>query len=133
MAKLYEIIELPDGDIALQREGDTDGQPLVTMRFSMELLRFLRGEKLEIAKSMLEAGLEKVAEIAQAVESDSYFESAEEQTHFETKAESLALDTADFDTVEILKDELLAHELEVWAEHEEDYAYSSIPVSHLLH
>lgn len=64
MPVLYEVIELANGDVALQREGDDKGQPLVTMRFSTELLRFLRNGKLDVAKIMIEAGLEEVAKLA---------------------------------------------------------------------
>lgn len=64
MPVLYEVVELANGDIALQREGDDNGQPLVTMRFSTELLRFLRNGKLDIAKVMIEAGMEEVAKLA---------------------------------------------------------------------
>ena len=64
MPVLYEVIELANGDVALQREGDNKGQPLVTMRFSTELLRFLRNGKLDVAKIMIEAGLEEVAKLA---------------------------------------------------------------------
>lgn len=65
MPILYEVVELANGDVALQREGDDKGQPLVTMRFSTELLRFLRSGKLDIAKVMIEAGLEEVAKLAE--------------------------------------------------------------------
>ena len=71
MSTLYEIVELANGDIALQKEGDTkkaaNGAPLVTMRFSTDLLRFLRGAKMDIAKVMIEAGLERVAHLAESV------------------------------------------------------------------
>jgi hypothetical protein len=70
MSTLYEIVELANGDIALQKEGDakkaTNGAPLVTMRFSTDLLRFLRGAKMDIAKVMIEAGLERVAHLAES-------------------------------------------------------------------
>lgn len=76
MSTLYEIVELANGDIALQKEGDTKqaaskpgtkGAPLVTMRFSTDLLRFLRGAKMDVAKVMIEAGLERVANLAESV------------------------------------------------------------------
>ena len=71
MSTLYEIVELANGDIALQKEGEakknTDRAPLLTMRFSTDLLRFLRGAKMDIAKVMIEAGLERVAMLAESV------------------------------------------------------------------
>ena len=71
MSTLYEIVELANGDIALQKESGSkkvnNGAPLVTMRFSTDLLRFLRGAKMDIAKVMIEAGLERVAHLAESV------------------------------------------------------------------
>jgi len=70
MSTLYEIVELANGDIALQKESGSkkvnNGAPLVTMRFSTDLLRFLRGAKMDIAKVMIEAGLERVANLAES-------------------------------------------------------------------
>ena len=71
MSTLYEIVELANGDIALQKEGEAkkanNGAPLVTMRFSTDLLRFLRTAKMDVAKVMIEAGLERVAHLAESV------------------------------------------------------------------
>ncbi|VUD66243.1 hypothetical protein TDB9533_03539 [Thalassocella blandensis] len=62
MSTLYEIIELPNGDIALQR-ADEEGEPLVSIRFSKESMYFLNDAKIEVAKAMIEAGLEAAGEI----------------------------------------------------------------------
>lgn len=62
---LYEIIEAENGDIVLQREGDAEGEPLVVMRFSEELMRHFENSKVDIAKIMIEAGLEHVAKLAE--------------------------------------------------------------------
>ena len=59
MSTLYEIVELPNGDIALRR-ADEDGEPLVSIRFSKESQYFLEDAKIEIAKAMIEAGLDTV-------------------------------------------------------------------------
>ena len=61
MSTLFEIIELPNGDIALRR-ADESGEPLVSIRFSSESLYFLNESKIEIAKAMIEAGLEAAGE-----------------------------------------------------------------------
>ncbi|GAB1265344.1 hypothetical protein NBRC116492_21530 [Aurantivibrio infirmus] len=61
---LYEILELENGDVVLQREGDAEGEPLVVMRFSNELMRYFKDAKIDIAKIMIEAGLEHVAKLA---------------------------------------------------------------------
>ncbi|WNO11224.1 hypothetical protein [Teredinibacter sp. KSP-S5-2] len=59
---LYEIVELPNGDIALQR-ADEQGEPLVSIRFSKESLYFLSDSKITVAKAMIEAGLEAAGDI----------------------------------------------------------------------
>ena len=40
---LYEVVEFPDGEVGLCRagEGRSDGEPLVTIRFSEESRYFL--------------------------------------------------------------------------------------------
>ncbi|GAB1259594.1 hypothetical protein [Aurantivibrio plasticivorans] len=106
MTKTYEIVELPNGDVALQREGENDAQTLVTIRFSTELVRFLEGDKFSIAKVMMEAGLERVAEVANhyaAITSDgakqvelgidSTSEENEQQTSLSDAKESLGTST----------------------------------------
>ena len=62
-AHLYEIAELPNGDVVL-RKADTDAEPLVCLRFSSESLAFLGNGKFEIAKAMIEAGMEAAGELA---------------------------------------------------------------------
>ncbi len=59
---LYEIVELDDGEVALRRANE-DGEPLVSVRFSPESLFYLDSSKFEIAKAMIEAGLDAFAEI----------------------------------------------------------------------
>jgi hypothetical protein len=67
---LYEIIELPNGDVALQH-ADENSEPVVSIRFSAESLYFLKGAKFEIAKAMIEAGLEAAGEMAEYEETPS--------------------------------------------------------------
>ena len=62
MSTLYEIIELADGDIALQR-ADEEGEPLLKIHFSNESQELLEDAKIDIAKAMIEAGLEVVGAI----------------------------------------------------------------------
>lgn len=70
MSTLYEIVELPNGDIALQR-ADENGEPLVSIRFSEESLYFLNDAKLDVAKAMIEAGLEAAGEMeVSSIDSD---------------------------------------------------------------
>ncbi len=67
MSTLFEIVELPDGEIALRRADET-GEPLVSIRFSTESVYFLDESKIDIAKAMIEAGLEAAGEIQEIQE-----------------------------------------------------------------
>ena len=68
---LYEIIELSTGEIALRRAAE-EGEPLVVIKFSEESLHFLKDAKYEVAKAMIEAGMEAAGDMAMAsVESES--------------------------------------------------------------
>lgn len=64
MSSFYEIVELTNGDVALQRADSDSNEPLVTIRFSAESLAFLGEEKFMVAKAMIEAGMEAAGEIA---------------------------------------------------------------------
>lgn len=65
MSSFYEIVELTNGDVALQRADDDSQEPLVTIRFSEESLAFLGEEKFNIAKAMIEAGMDAAGDIAE--------------------------------------------------------------------
>ncbi len=62
-SSLYEIVELANGDVVLQR-ADENGEPLVSIRFSSDSLSYMRDGKLDVAKAMIEAGMEAASEIA---------------------------------------------------------------------
>ncbi len=64
MSSFYEIIELMNGDVALARADDENNEPLVTIRFSQESLAFLGEDKFNVAKAMIEAGMEAAGDIA---------------------------------------------------------------------
>ena len=59
-----EIVELEDGEIVLQRSDD-DSEPLVRIRFSEESRLYMMDNGLEVAKAMIQAGIEAAAELAQ--------------------------------------------------------------------
>ncbi len=65
----YEIVELDNGDIALRRSAANE-EPLVTIRFSAESNDYLGAARFEVAKTMLEAGLDIVAQMDEEEESD---------------------------------------------------------------
>lgn len=64
VSTLYEILELPTGEIVLQRlEGDTE--PLVRIRFSDQAKAYMEDASLMIAKAMVEAGIKAINELGQ--------------------------------------------------------------------
>jgi hypothetical protein len=56
-ATLLEIVVLPNGDIALQRANEKD-EPLISISFSEEVQEFLLDAKMDMAKVMIDAGVE---------------------------------------------------------------------------
>lgn len=66
-ASLLEIVDLGDGEVVLQR-ADDDSEPLVTIRFSDESRVYLMDNGLEVAKAMIQAGIQAAAAIAEQVE-----------------------------------------------------------------
>ena len=58
-----EIVELPDGRIVLRR-GD-DQESLVTLEFSADALAFLQGQQVEVAKAMLNVGVQMAGRLAE--------------------------------------------------------------------
>jgi hypothetical protein len=69
-ASLLEIIDLGDGEVVLQR-ADDDSEPLVTIRFSDEARLYLMDNGLEVAKAMIQAGIQAAAVIAEQLEQES--------------------------------------------------------------
>jgi len=57
----FELIMLDDGEVALQRSG-TD-EILVRITFSEEVLDYLDGKHIEVAKSMMDAGIQTAFEL----------------------------------------------------------------------
>ena len=69
-ASLLEIVDLGDGEIVLQR-ADDDSEPLVTIRFSEESRVYIMDNGLEVAKAMIQAGIQAASDIvAEAEEED---------------------------------------------------------------
>ena len=57
----YELVILDDGEVALQRAGSDE--PLVRISFSDSVLEYLDGKHIDVAKSMMDAGIQTVFEI----------------------------------------------------------------------
>ncbi|WP_447592786.1 hypothetical protein [Aquipseudomonas campi] len=66
-----EIVELPDGRIALRRAEDEE--TLVTLDFSADAKAFLQGHHVEVAKAMLNVGVQMAGRLAEGeVEHDDH-------------------------------------------------------------
>ena len=66
---ILEIVELSDGEVVLQR-AEGDGGPLVSIRFSEESQLHLKGHALEVARAMIQGGIQAAAELAEQGEMD---------------------------------------------------------------
>ena len=64
---LYEIIEIEAGEYALQRT-DVEEEPVVIVRFSAQAMEFLNTAQGEIARTMIEAGIQRVENIVEDFE-----------------------------------------------------------------
>jgi len=58
-SSFYEIVMLPDGEVVLQRS-DEKGEPLIRINFSEEALYYLREGSMDVAKAMIDAGIDAV-------------------------------------------------------------------------
>ena len=67
---LLEIVDLGDGEIVLQRADDDDGEPLVSIEFSEETSAYLMENNLEVAKAMIQAGIQAAAQLAEMAKVD---------------------------------------------------------------
>ncbi|MEH6549682.1 MAG: hypothetical protein V7711_09440 [Pseudomonadales bacterium] len=63
-SSLLEIIELPNGEIVLKR-ADGESEPLVNIRFSEETRSYMPYIRLEIAKAMIQAGIQAFSELSE--------------------------------------------------------------------
>ena len=63
-ASLLEIVDRGDGEIVVRRAGD-DSEPLVTICFSDEARAYMMDNGLEVAKAMIQAGMQAAAVISE--------------------------------------------------------------------
>lgn len=66
---LLEIVDRGDGEVVLQRS-DSDSEPLVTVNFSEEARIYMMDNVLEVAKAMIQAGIQAAAAISERGEGD---------------------------------------------------------------
>jgi hypothetical protein len=64
VSSVLEIVELKNGDIVLQ-PADGEDSPMVTIRFSDEAAEHMPFMKLEVAKAMIQAGIQAFAELTE--------------------------------------------------------------------
>ena len=80
---LLEIVDLGDGEVVLQR-ADDDSEPLVSIQFSEEASAYLMENNLEVAKVMIQAGIQAAAKMAEMsgleVETSDSSDKAEQRT-----------------------------------------------------
>ncbi len=60
----FELIVLENGDIGLQQVGE--GELLVRVNFSAEVKRYLGEQQVEVAKRMINSGINAVIEMEQS-------------------------------------------------------------------
>ena len=59
----FELVMLESGEVALQRSGSDE--TLVRINFAPEVLTYLDGKHIEVAKSMMDAGLQKAFDVGE--------------------------------------------------------------------
>lgn len=60
----YEIVQLSDGEIALQRaDAEGESEPLVRITFSEEVKFFLQEQYVDVAKAMINTGIRVVGQL----------------------------------------------------------------------
>jgi hypothetical protein len=74
-ASLIEIVQLPSGEIVVRRvdvDGEhTDAEPLAKIIFSPEARDFMGDATMEVAKAMIQSGLDTVSDIMDEMEESS--------------------------------------------------------------
>lgn len=71
---LYEIVMLPDGDFALRR-ADENEEPLIRIRFSDEAREMLQDAGMDVAKAMIDAGIDMVEQLGDETMDEEFGES----------------------------------------------------------
>ena len=59
----FELVMLESGEVALQRAGSDE--PLVRINFAPEVMTYLDGKHIEVAKCMMDAGLQKAFDVGE--------------------------------------------------------------------
>lgn len=59
---VIELVKLENGDIAL-RNAETPDEPLLTISYSEQIKALLQFDQMDVAKAMVEAGMDRFREI----------------------------------------------------------------------
>lgn len=59
--EVLEIVELEGGEVALRRVDDQGAEPVISIRFSPETLQQCESGRIEIARAMIAAGVQVIA------------------------------------------------------------------------
>lgn len=62
MSAVLEIVEMINGDIILKPAGENK-KPLLTIRFSGEAKQYVSNDRIEVAKAMINAGIDALSEL----------------------------------------------------------------------
>ena len=62
VSSVLEIIEMVNGDIVLKPAGKNN-KPLLTIRFSVEANKYVSNDRIEVAKAMINAGIDALSEL----------------------------------------------------------------------
>jgi hypothetical protein len=68
-ASVLEIVDRGDGEIVVQR-ADDDSEPLVTICFSDEARAYMLDNGLEVARAMIQAGIQAAVVISERGDAD---------------------------------------------------------------
>jgi len=92
-SSFLEIVQLANGEIALKRSDD-EGEPLVNIRFSEEAHNYIGAAGLDIAKVMIQAGIQAAAHINESLVN----QSMEKESNLDEPESSVAESFADDET-----------------------------------
>ena len=67
-SSFLEIVELADGEIVLQQSDVDAAEPLVVIRFSEESRAYMLDACLDVAKVMIQAGIQAASQLAEQAE-----------------------------------------------------------------
>ncbi len=75
-AAVLEIVEVGDGRVALRR-ADGEGEALVSIQFSDEAVAYLRDAHVDIARAMINTGIQIVGKMTEEIVREEPAEEAE--------------------------------------------------------